>query len=293
MVSAFALGPLLVPVLPGVIVLSLLSAVWAAGHLGRRLELDVGWLRGTAEGAAWVGLVGARLGYVAAHWSAFRAEPWTALYFWQPGYFPYVGILLGAAYGIGRLSRKPTADRFVYARAFSTGYGVGALVFGTMIVGAHALAPANMLRSGDRVPDFTLVDLSGNPVRFSDQAGRGVILNFWATWCPPCRREMPLLDAIQAEYGPRGLTVVGIDLDEPADIVTAFIVAMDVRYPIWLDPLPTTHDTDRTRSIYERFGGVGLPTTAFIDRTGMLRRTHVGELNRAIVQEYAESILRQ
>lgn len=293
MLNAFALGPLLVPVLPAAILLSLVLTIWGSWYWGRRLKLDVGWLCGTAEGSAWSGLVGARLAYVAVHWSAFRAEPWTALYIWQPGHFLYAGVLLGVAYGFGRLAYRPAVERFVYLRALGTGYGVGALVFVSIIASAHALAPANMLRSGERVPNFILSDLSGNPVSLSSLAGKGVVLNFWATWCPPCRREMPLLDAIQTEYGPQGLAVVGVDLDEPTEVVASFLATMDVDYPIWLDPPSTAHNSQRVRNVYDRFGGAGLPTTVFIDRAGVLRGAHVGELNRAILQEYAKRILRE
>ena len=82
-------------------------------------------------------------------------------------------------------------------------------------------------------------------------------------------------------------------MEEPADVVARFIAEMGVGYPVWLDPGPTLADHDRTRTIYERFGGVGLPTTIFVDREGIVRDTQVGELNRAILQERAEEILHQ
>ena len=98
MPDAFVIGPLLIPGRPAIVVLCLLFAVWAAGRVAQRAGLDGPRARRVAEGAAWAGLLGARLGYVATNWSAFRAQPWTG-----PGH--------GIFHEAGRGSDRSPANR--------------------------------------------------------------------------------------------------------------------------------------------------------------------------------------
>jgi thiol-disulfide isomerase/thioredoxin len=291
LIEALSLGPLLVPTWPVAVVISLWIAVLSAGRLAAWWHLDGPWLRGVAEGTAWVGVIGARLGYVIANWSAFRMEPWTGFYFWQPGYLPYTGVIAGTVYAIWRIVSGLPAKRWVHLRALCSGYVGGAIALGVMTLALYSLAPPTLLGRGDRVPDFSLADLDGNTVRLSELRGQGLILNFWATWCPPCRREMPLLDEIHVEYGPRGLSVIGIDLGESPDVVASFLREAGVHYPVWVDPVPLQTSGEGSRAIHERFGGAGLPTTVFVDRRGTVRDVHVGELNRAFLRQQAKRIL--
>ncbi len=143
------------------------------------------------------------------------------------------------------------------------------------------------------MPDFTLQTLKGEPVRLSSFRGQAVVLNFWATWCPPCRREMPLLDAIQDEYQERGVLIVGVNLSEPAELVRPFIESINVDYPVWVDGPASDPVYSRTSELFQRFGGVGLPTTYFIGPDGVLREIRVGELNRGILQQGIESIMKR
>jgi thiol-disulfide isomerase/thioredoxin len=291
MPDGFSIGPLLIPTRPLAVILSLFLAIWISKRLAGRMNLDRQWLQGVAEGCAWSGVIGARLGFVLMTWGAFRSAPWTALYFWQPGYLPYSGLLFGAAYALWRIGKRPVNERRSYLRVLGGGYAVGAVLAIAVLGTMNMFTGSQVLRSGDRVPDFTLVDLSGQTVRFSDLEGRAVVLNFWATWCPPCRREMPLLDAIHQEYRSRGLSVVGIDVGEDPDAVRRYVESIGVAYPIWVDAPNRQTGIDATQSIHGRFGGVGLPTTVFVDRGRIIRGRHLGELNRAILQTQAESLL--
>lgn len=293
LLDAFTLGPLLIPTRPMAVVLSLLLAAWAARRYAAKFNVDADWASGVAEGTAWLGLLGARLGYVTINWSAFSAQPWTALYIWQPGYLLVTGIILGVAYALYRIWRRPTSQHHAALKVLVAAYASSAVVLGCVFLVLFAFAPENVLRRGNSVPNFSLVDVAGNTVEFASLEGRGVIINFWATWCPPCRREVPLLNSIHNEYGSRGLTVLGINLAESVNTVAPFVAEMQVSYPIWLDANPGQPARDRTRTVYERFGGVGLPTTIFIDRDGIVRDRYVGELNRAILQQRAEEILRR
>ena len=291
MPEGFSIGPLLIPTRPLAVILSLLLAVWISRRIAGRMGLDAQWSERVAEGCAWSGVIGARLGFVAMTWSAFQAAPWTALYFWQPGYLVSSGLLAGTGFALWRIWQRPVSERRAYVRVLGGGYAVGAVlavaVFGSM----NMFTGSQVLRSGERVPDFTLANLSGDSVRFSDLEGQAVVLNFWATWCPPCRREMPLLDAIQKQYKSRGLSVVGIDVGEDADVVRRYIASIGVAYPIWVDAPNRQAGVDSTQRLHGRFGGVGLPTTIFIDPEGRVRGRRLGELNRAVLQIQAEELL--
>ncbi len=291
MPEAISVGTFLIPTLRASVVFSLLLAIWAAGQVGKHSGLDQSWTRKLAETGAWLGLLGARVGYVAVNWGAFEEAPWTALYVWQPGYLPATGLLVGAGYVLWRVWQRQAQERKRYLQALATGFALGALLIVAVLAAMQIRSAPGVLRNGDTVPQFTLMNLRGERVSFSSLEGRAVVLNFWATWCPPCRREMPLLDSVQQTYGPRGLTIVGIDLEEPAAAVKAYVESIGVSYPIWVDAPANEPGVDRTRALYNRFGGIGLPTTFFIDPNGVIRQRQIGELNRAFLQNGIEAIL--
>lgn len=144
--------------------------------------------------------------------------------------------------------------------------------FAVLLVGGIAV----FLNRGPRAveptaaPAWELRDLDGEIVRWSDFEGKVVAVNFWATWCPPCRIEIPGFTQLQEEYGDDGFVIVGISLDEaPPSVVAEFSEEMEVNYPVVMgDP-----------AVVAAFGGVrGLPTTFIIDREGMIRSVHTGYL---------------
>jgi thiol-disulfide isomerase/thioredoxin len=102
---------------------------------------------------------------------------------------------------------------------------------------------------------------------------------------------MPLLDELQKSYGEKGLSVIGLDINESPDLVKSYISTVAISYPIWVDAPSGTPGFDRSQEIFSHFGGVGLPTTIFIDRAGVIRRIYVGELSRGFLQNQAENIL--
>ncbi len=291
MIEAFNLGPFLIPTRPLILVLSLFFAIWFSNWLGGKFLLDKNQVKHVAEYIAWSGLLGARLGFVVLNWNAYRAAPWTALYVWQPGYLYFSGVLAGAAYALWQVIKKSPELRRSFLTVLAGGYLAAGLVFTTAILSTEFLKQPGIPGTGDSAPDFKLQNLSAETVQLSDLAGRAVILNFWATWCPPCRREMPLLDELQKAYGEKGLSVIGLDINESPELVKSYVNAVDVSYPIWVDAPPGTPGFDSTQEIFSRFGGVGLPSTLFIDRAGVIRRIYVGELSRGFLQYQAENIL--
>jgi thiol-disulfide isomerase/thioredoxin len=135
---------------------------------------------------------------------------------------------------------------------------------------------------GKEAPDFTLKDLEGKQVRLSDFRGKAVLLNFWATWCGPCKIEMPWFVELQKQYGPQGLEIVGVALDDSGrDEIQKFAREMGVNYLI----LQGQDD------VGDAYGAVGLPTTFYIDRTGKIIDSASGLVSRSEIEDNVKKAL--
>lgn len=134
-------------------------------------------------------------------------------------------------------------------------------------------APGNAEPPASRVvpetaPDFARVDLAGHPVRLRDYRGKLVLLSFWATWCEPCRAEAPRFSEWQRQYGPQGLQILGISMDDDVSAVATFVRDLGLSYPIVMGDVP----------LAEQFGGVlGLPLSFLIDPAGRIVARYRGE----------------
>jgi len=128
-------------------------------------------------------------------------------------------------------------------------------------------------------PGFELADLSGKLRNADEWSGQVMVVNFWATWCPPCRKEMPAFIELQEKYGELGLQFVGIALDD-LDKVQDFIDTMGVEYPV----LVGQDDAMAVSSAYgNRLGA--LPYTAVIDREGIIVKTYRGEVSQESIEK--------
>jgi thiol-disulfide isomerase/thioredoxin len=118
-------------------------------------------------------------------------------------------------------------------------------------------------------PDFVLPDMDDEPHALQDYRGKVVLLNFWATWCPPCRREMPALEQLYQQLGEQGLVVLAVNQWEDPDHVFAYTGELNVfpSFPILFDP---------DSSVSERFGVKGLPTSFLLDQDGRVRYRAIG-----------------
>jgi peroxiredoxin len=142
---------------------------------------------------------------------------------------------------------------------------------------------ALQVKVGEPVPDFRLDTPDGSSLQLSDFRGQAVVLNFWATWCGPCRAEMPDLQAIHDAHAGLGtLTVVGVDEMESAESVTSFANELDLSFPMALD---------RDGELAEVFGLIGLPGTFFIDADGILRDRVLGQLHGELLTNGLASVL--
>jgi cytochrome c biogenesis protein CcmG/thiol:disulfide interchange protein DsbE len=126
-------------------------------------------------------------------------------------------------------------------------------------------------------PEFALKDVSGAVVKLSDYRGKVVLLNFWASWCDPCREEIPWFTGFERDYSDRGFTVLSVALDEKGwTTVTPYAQRAKINYPILLGSAEVT-------TIY---GGVdALPTSFIIDREGRIARIHVGAAGRSTYRQ--------
>ncbi|MEX2150886.1 MAG: TlpA disulfide reductase family protein [Steroidobacteraceae bacterium] len=135
---------------------------------------------------------------------------------------------------------------------------------------------------GAVAPDFTRADLAGRQVRLADYRGKLVLLNFWATWCAPCRKEMPLFSKWQHDYGAQGLQIVGVSMDDDVTSVKQVLAQRPVRYPIVMGDA----------KLGERFGGVfGLPLSFLIDAQGRIVARYQGESDLARMEAKLKELL--
>ena len=139
-------------------------------------------------------------------------------------------------------------------------------------------------REGFSAPDFTLDLLGGGQISLSDLRGKVVLVNFWATWCPPCRAEMPAIEKVYRSFGPLELEVLAVNLTNQDNeaAVDAFAQELGLTFPIPLD---------RSGDVSARYILRGLPSSYFIDREGVIRSVVVGgPMNEALIQSKIEEL---
>ena len=131
----------------------------------------------------------------------------------------------------------------------------------TMVAAAAPLAPQS------QAPDFTLRTLEGKNLRLGEQRGRVVLVNFWATWCGPCRQEMPHLNKLYDKYRASGFMLLGVNVDEDTRNAAAVADKLGVRFPV----LP-----DADKRVSKQYDLSAMPSTVLIDRDGRVRHVHRG-----------------
>jgi thiol-disulfide isomerase/thioredoxin len=136
-----------------------------------------------------------------------------------------------------------------------------------------------------KLTEFSLPDLAGKPRNIKEWQGKVLVINFWATWCPPCLKEMPEFEALHTEYEKKGLQFIGIALDD-ADPVKEFIASKKITYPILLGE-------DQGTKLAHDLGNIvnTVPFTVIVDKKGVVVKSHMGELTREQLLEIITPLL--
>ncbi|MGG3989874.1 thiol-disulfide oxidoreductase ResA [Bacillus smithii] len=125
------------------------------------------------------------------------------------------------------------------------------------------------VQKGDQAPDFVLKDLHGKEHKLSDYKGKGVFLNFWGTWCEPCKKEMPDLEKVGKEYKSKGVEILAVNVGEPDLVVKKFAEQYHLTFPIMIDG---------NKEVLRAYGVDPLPTTFLIDSKGRVKEVIIGGL---------------
>ncbi len=175
-------------------------------------------------------------------------------------------------------SKGPMRDRRSFARL--------AALLAALTIPAFVAAPVSALERGARAPEIGLRDLAGNNVQMSGLRGKVVLVDFWASWCGPCREEMPVLNRFHQRFASRGLVIVGVNIDREEPNMRRFLERTPVDFRI-------VHDG--RHQVADRYAPPRMPSSYLIDKRGVVRFVHAGfrasdarEMEREIEQLLAE-----
>jgi thiol-disulfide isomerase/thioredoxin len=182
---------------------------------------------------------------------------------------------------------QPSSMRF-YAMLM---IGIGLVAMGIML---FMLLNNSSASSGDpstvpaqvnfASPELTLTDLSGSPVSLKDYLGSVVLVNLWATWCPPCKAEMPSLQTFYESHKADGFVLVAIDQEETLEVVKPFVSEFGLTFPVWLD---------ENYQAQRKFNTSNLPSSYVIDRTGKVRLMWIGEISGEFLEKYVTKLIKE
>ena len=133
------------------------------------------------------------------------------------------------------------------------------------ITASSGLASSGLV--GQPAPDFVLKSASGENIRLSEYRGDIVMINFWATWCGPCRQEMPLLDELYGRYGKVGFSLLGVNIDDDSEKALEMAEELGVSFPVLFDA---------EKEVSKRYQVEAMPVTVLVDRSGTVRHVHHG-----------------
>lgn len=215
-----------------------------------------------------VGLCAARAGFVVAYWPQFRDDLWQIIDIRDGGFLFWPGALAAIVGGAYSSWRRPALRR-------PLGLGIGSgLLFWLL-----ANMGLNIYNENARLPQLTLRNAAGESVQLADYQGKPLVINLWATWCPPCRREMPALQNAQSERD--DVVFLFVNQAESASTVARFIAEQRLKLRNVL--------FDGGGQLAQHVGSMALPTTIFYNADGRLIGSHLGELSNASLAHFLDS----
>jgi thiol-disulfide isomerase/thioredoxin len=266
MPSNLQIGPLVLPVSLLFMFLAIAAAAFIGKWASRGVRVDV---EPTLFGTLVVGVVVARLAFVLQFSTSYQTSPLAVLDIRDGGWRPLAGFAAAWLFAIGWQLKRPVLRKPLLAAVFA----------GTLIWGGGIAAVS--LREEERLlPTLALTSLQGATVDLAQFKGKPTVVNLWATWCPPCVREMPVLHAAQA--GSPAVNFVFINQGESAQRVGGWLAARNLSLSNVL--------LDTKGQALLAFDRRGLPTTLFFDAQGRLVSTRTGELSAATLTEKLKSI---
>jgi peroxiredoxin len=158
---------------------------------------------------------------------------------------------------------------------------VGAVGY-TLYQNFYAKKTEETFAMGEQAPNFVLKDLQGKEVSLEDYKGKGVLINFWASWCEPCKAEMPALNNIHKKYKDKGVEVIGINAGDTELVAKTFTKEMGLEFPVVLDP---------KGDVQKAYKVIPLPTSFLIDKDGKVVKMITGERTEEQFEEYIKEIL--
>lgn len=155
------------------------------------------------------------------------------------------------------------------------------VAIGYTIYNSVTAEDVEVLKVGDKAPDFVLEDMEGNKHKLSEYEGEGVFLNFWGTWCKPCVKEMPAMDRQFTEYKDQGVNVLAVNIAQSDFEVQSFADRFDLSFPIAID---------RSKSVMTAYNIRPLPTTVLVNPEGDIQRIVTGEMSEEDIKGFMEEI---
>ncbi|WP_085725038.1 TlpA disulfide reductase family protein [Pseudomonas sp. R37(2017)] len=215
-----------------------------------------------------IGMLAARIGFVAAYWVHYRNDPWQIIDLRDGGFLAWPGVIVVLLATLYRGWRRPGLRR-------PLGFGVASgLAFWLL-----ATFSLSIYEQGTRLPEIALRNAAGETVQLADYKGGPLVINLWATWCPPCRREMPVLENAQQQRP--DLTFLFVNQAESMQSVATFLETQGLSL--------TNVLFDGGGRLSQAVGSMALPTTLFYSPEGRLLGSHLGELSDASLARALEN----
>ena len=274
--SIIQLGPLALNGTVIVFVIAWSISLAIVRFFSDRNNLDYETIRKTVDGSIFIGVITSRLVFVALFLDVFKNKPWEVFYFWQGG-FSLWGAVLGAIVFV--ISKQLVFNKKIDLRHSLIAFMTLLLITLSFISGQWLITRNQPSNESKPLVNFELTDMSDQPISLGQFKGKPLVLNFWATWCPPCRREMPLLEKSYLLYQAEGINIVTINVGEDGQTIRNYLHANNLTLPV------LKSGAHNTNLVFDYFGGQVMPTTLFIDAEGNVQRSKVGELSEATLRQ--------